>query len=660
MTTRDTAAPPTFGDSITPSHRISIMTALVISTVMAALDSSFVPLAFSDMIDKLDTSTSRIVWVALGYLIAATGPMIFLSRLSETVGQIRLFQIGTAIYAGAMVACAWAPDIFWFIVLRVIQGFGMALFLPSTFALGTQVYPAAHMGRALGILQAANAAGFVLGPLFAGWLLDAFDWRAIFWSRIPLGVIAIAMSVFAFGIKTPSFAPLKKREYFDVAGAVLLTMALFGLLFGANRLPVEDNHLDSFVWLVFIAGFVAFALFLRQERRSPDPLVDLDLYKNSQTFSKASVAFTAMFASFPVYLFVLPLLLIMGLEMRAWDVGLVMCSGALATQIVSPFAGRWGDRFGAQAVSFVGTILVAVGYLGLLFINVNSEPLTLYVPMIIMGFGSGLFFAPNNSLIMGSVPPERASMASGMIGTLRQAGYGLGFAIIASLFTAIQDVYEANLTYFSLNILDVETAHVVSELFDGGGIWSPEIIIYIFRITVIISTAVLLWPLITSIPRFTMKRLHHLGTSAAAIGAAVFGTLLYIGSSDLTPSGATGETARSQWRTYEPVRAFGMQSRSVEIATLAMSEVDGSTVFMDNCGFCHGGDARGIDQLGVDLVGNSFIADLTDGALKDFIMAGRPEDAPDNITGNMMPAIDYLEDDEYTALMAYLRQINDP
>ena len=103
-----------------------------------------------------------------------------------------------------------------------------------------------------------------------------------------------------------------------------------------------------------------------------------------------------------------------------------------------------------------------------------------------------------------------------------------------------------------------------------------------------------------------------------------------------------------------------MQSRSVEIATLAMSEVDGSTVFMDNCGFCHGGDARGIDQLGVDLVGNSFIAGLTDGALKDFIMAGRPEDAPDNITGNMMPAIDYLEDDAYTALMAYLRQINDP
>ena len=115
---------------------------------------------------------------------------------------------------------------------------------------------------------------------------------------------------------------------------------------------------------------------------------------------------------------------------------------------------------------------------------------------------------------------------------------------------------------------------------------------------------------------------------------------------------------------------YGLENLSVEQATyanrllafmsVAMSEVDGRTVFMDNCGFCHGGDARGIDQLGVDLVDNSFIAGLTDGALKDFIMEGRPEDAPDNITGNMMPAIDYLEDDEYTALMAYLRQINDP
>ena len=120
--------------------RASLMSGLVIATVMGSLDSSFVPLTFQDLIVKLDTSTSVVVWVALGYLIAATGPMLFFARVGDRSSHARLFRIGTLVYGAAMTACGLAPDVAWLIALRCVQGLGMALFLPATFALAARAY----------------------------------------------------------------------------------------------------------------------------------------------------------------------------------------------------------------------------------------------------------------------------------------------------------------------------------------------------------------------------------------------------------------------------------------------------------------------------------------------------------------------------------------
>ena len=312
-------------------------------------------------------------------------------------------------------------------------------------------------------------------------------------------------------------------------------------------------------------------------------------------------------------------------------------------------------------MSFVGTVLVAFGSLLLLAIDVNTPTWYFFVPVMVMGVGNGLFFAPNNSLIMSSVPPERASMASGMIGTLRQAGYAMGFAIIASLVTAVQDNYEASLTYFSIGVLDPDAARTAAELFDNGSIWSPEILVYIFRITVVICTAVLIWPLVTTIPKLALRAGHLVVSSSSSVVAAVIGTVLFIGMSELTPAGASIETARSLWRTYDAVEAFGWASRSVTVERAAYTgDIDPLTAYIDNCSACHGDGAAGIEDLGVALTDNPFVTGLSDDALKQFLITGRMEDSPDSKMGLMMPSFDYLEDEELDAIVAYLRQINRP
>ncbi|MEO8445707.1 MAG: MFS transporter [Gammaproteobacteria bacterium] len=626
------------------SRVLLIMSALLLSTVMASLDSSFLPLAFPDMIEDLDSNTSEIVWVALGYLVAATGPMLLAARMADAWGHARLFQAGTVIYSLAMIACTFAPDVPVLIALRLVQGLGMALFLPTTFAIATRIYGPERRGRALGLLQAANAAGFILGPIFAGWLLDAYDWRATFASRIPFAILTIILALLALDFRQPMAVPGASRR-FDLPGAAYLTLALFGVLFGCNRLPVEDNHLDPLVWLIFAAGFAFFWLFIRRERTCAEPLIDLQLFSRSAAFTRACVAFAAMFASLPLTLFVLPIVLINGLEMRAWDVGFIMAVSAVCTTVMSPWSGRAADRWNAEWLASAGAMVRGAGYLLLLFVTVNSTAAGLYLPLIVIGIGTGLFFSPNNALLLANAPPERAGMVSGLFGTIRQAGYALGFALIASLFAATQDFYEKNWVYTALRRVPDSVADQVTAVFEGGGIWSPEMLVFILRVSAVVCAAILLLALLNSLPRVALHGRRQLGALAGCLGAAAVGVYLLV---LIVPGGysAAGSAALVVSASAPPpaVAPFGMAAR-LAVAPAADAVVNsGSSGFVQYCAGCHGPDRRGRPGLGVNLADSTWLRSASEAELGRFLRKGRATGEPGNVTGRPMPAFEWLGD----------------
>ena len=644
---------------LTGRRILLIMSSLLLSTVMASLDSSFVPIAVPDMIDDLDSSTAEVVWVALGYLIAASGPMLLAARLADGYGHARFFQIGTTIYATAMIACTFAPDATTLIALRVVQGFGMAMFLPTTFAIATQMYGEKARGKALGLLQMANAFGFVIGPVFAGWLLDAYDWRAIFWSRIPFAILAILLAFFALGFSRP-FKIAEKLKTYDYAGAVFLTIALYGILFGCTRLPVEDNHLDPLVWIQFLGGFVFFWLFLRQERRAREPLVDLDLFAKSVPFTKASIAFAALFASFPLYLFVLPIVMINGLEMRAWDAGMALGVVAFATVLVAGPAGRLSDRMGAERLCMLGTALTALGYLSLLFVNTESTVWTMLPGMSLIGLGTGLFFAPNNSLMMGNAPPARAGMVSGLFGTLRQSGYALGFAVTASLFTFVQTFFENEWAYASLRWLPEGPSRELANVWEQGGMWSPETIIFILHLSVILCTGILVISFINSLPRLRMNLRRHTATAAATAGVAAVSMAAYAATAPGYVDVEAAVASLPAELVTEPVAPFGMASRAaVAVAVKRVAAVDagGNNLYNTQCIACHGPAGSGVEGLGVALVGSEFVATRSTDELVAFFKAGRMPGDPDSVSGRSMPGFAWVAEDELAGVATYLKEL---
>jgi EmrB/QacA subfamily drug resistance transporter len=643
-----------------------IMSSLVLSSVMASLDSSFTPIAIPDMIDKLDSSTSEIVWVALGYLIAASGPMLLAAKMADGLGHARFFQIGTLIYGLAMIACAWAPDANTLIILRFIQGFGMALFLPTTFAIATAMYGPEKRGSALGILQAANAVGFVMGPVFAGWLLDAYDWTAIFWSRIPFAILAILLAFLALGFKHP-FRFSKRQQTYDYLGAVYLTLSLYGILYGCNKLPVEDNHLDPLVWIIFTLGFALFFLFIKQERKHPDPLIDLSLFTKSNDFTKASIAFASVFASFPVYLFILPIIMINGLEMKAWDAGLALGLAALATLIISPIAGNLSDRAGPEKLCMSGAILTGVGYMLLFLVNADSTVLSILPAMALIGAGTGLFFSPNNNLMLASAPPERAGMVSGLFGVLRQSGYALGFAVTASLFTAIQNWFDLEWAYSSVKLGSLQSADSITNIYHQGSQWSPETLVFILHIGVLLCSSILIITLVNSIPKIRLQTSRQISVILASLIVAV----LTMGSYSLNAPGIIDDSEdQSIIKANTPnVLAFGMSSRNYDLGLEVSST---NTEVMDNikpdeisnqsylmrCGFCHGSNLEGIPSLGITLEDSLFLQNIDINQTIEFLKAGRMPNSEDSISGGVMPGFSWLPESELEEIATFIKSKN--
>ncbi|TXH28179.1 MAG: MFS transporter [Elusimicrobia bacterium] len=599
--------------------RSALLAALLLAVVLGALDSSMLNLAFRELIDDLASSTTVVVWVALAYLIAATAPMMLMTRVAETIGHGRSFQIGVVLYGVTTVLCGMADDVGSLIALRSLQGFGMAMFVPSALVLCTAAHAPGRQGRALGILLAGGAFGLVLGAPLGGWLLDVYGWRAIFLARLPLIVLAIVLALWAV-----------RRE--PLGGRPLL--ASLGL---GHRGP----------------GFVG-----------------------------ASLASIAMFASLSVCFFILPMVLLGGPETSAWHLGLMLGSAALIAMLVAPLAGKWSGRFGPERLCVLGAACAALGHLALIFTPLRAPLWQLTLPLVLIGAGTGLFLVPNRKLLLQDVPSHHQAMACALVGTLRLGGYALGFAIVASFMTLMQDRLEYVWDGRAGMVMPPAEALRFEQLFQRGGAWSTEVLTLLLQVAALLGAAILLIALVCSIRAAILRPRGYLLVAAASVAVVGLATPALLERSSvvgtsavLSPRAAMTVPAVAPFDTSAtvsaraavippPVAPFGMASRpriELPAAPGTLGGAGGAEIFAGLCAACHGDDGRGLPApqgFKIDLTTSRFVTETSDLALAEFIRSGRSIDDPRNTTGMPMPAMaGVLSEERIARVVQYLRQI---
>jgi EmrB/QacA subfamily drug resistance transporter len=431
-----------------------------VGSFVATLDASIVTISFPSLTKAFAVETSVVLWVTVVYLLVSVSLMLTVGRLGDVLGRKKIYAMGFALFTVGLAFCSLSQSIVQLILSRMLQGVGAAMIISLGTAIVTAAFPTAERGKALGLLGAVVSAGLLTGPVLGGFLLDLLDWRAIFYTRIPISIIGTVMACRLLKEQTGR----GKGFSFDWLGAVLLCAFLTSLILFFN-LGGKWGYLSARAAALAGAVILLLVSFTFQERRAAEPTVDLDLFKD-RVFACANISLGFMFFALGFYTFLMPFYLIDGLGYSAWHTGLTIAVVSVTTLVVAPVSGSLSDRIGTRLLCTAGISLICIALLLISRLDLQSSTADVVLRLVLFGIGSGLFQSPNNSSILGAAPRDRLGTASAMLATVRQVGISLGVAASGTFFAGYRASFAAKLAESSADPSMIGKLSLVSSFQD--------------------------------------------------------------------------------------------------------------------------------------------------------------------------------------------------
>ncbi len=413
-------------------YRLWVLAVTSIGALVASLTSGTLVIALPDILRELHTDLFALMWIVVGYTLVVTVLVLNAGRLADMFGRARTYTLGFAVFTMASVACALAGDTTQLIAARVLQGVGGAFLMANSAALVADAFPRQELGRALGINAMVVGAGLILGPILGGFL-TSFGWRVVFWFNVPIGIIGTAV---AWRVLVEQARPSSSRSI-DWVGSALYLVGLMGLM---TSLAFGGIYGWTTPWVVggIVLFLIAAPVFLWVEWRQPEPLLDLDLFRD-RLFAMGNLTGLLNGVARNGVLF----LLVFYLQGAKGDdpvtAGILLAPLAIGLLVLSPISGALADRYGSRELATLGMLVTGLGLAGLLTLEVDTPYWQLALWQLLIGAGSGLFNSPNTSAVMGVVPPEKRGIGAGTRMMLTQTGFIISIALAIGLVTSAMD-----------------------------------------------------------------------------------------------------------------------------------------------------------------------------------------------------------------------------
>ena len=415
------------------SHRAGspamVLATVCIAQFMVPLMLTAVGVALPSLGRELGASAVQLGLVEQLYVLSVAMVVLTFGRLGDIVGQRKVFLPGLVVFTALTWSLGFTQSVNMVMIQRFCQGVGAAMMLSGSLALVAAAYPPRLRGRKIGLVSAFTYAGLSSGPVIGGYLTSHAGWRSIFWMAVPLGLAAIALCVFGMR-ETPRNA---SGERMDWPGSLAYGSSVGLIMLGAahaKEVPVGPAMIG--------AGLVGLILFLRLERRSTSPLLDMTLLSRNRFFTLSCLAALGNYAATFGITFLMSLYLqyVKGLSPRG--AGFVLLLQPLLQMIASPVAGRLTDRIQPARLATTGMLASCVGLLLAAATLAPGTPLWLVGgELALIGAGFGIFITPNSTAIMGSVSPRQFGVASGMIGSMRTLGMAVSMTTVTLVFSML-------------------------------------------------------------------------------------------------------------------------------------------------------------------------------------------------------------------------------
>ena len=394
---------------------------------MVLLDNTITSAALPDMKIRLGTTLTGLQWIVDSYVLAVAMLLLAGGVFADRFGGKRVFVGGLVLFTVASALCSVASNLEVLVGARVLQGVGAAVLSPGSLAILASAFPDPKSRvKAIGLWAGFSGIGLAAGPVAGGILVDAFDWRAIFLINLPIGVIALLVSVRILttsrdGNPTP----------LDVPGQLLSILSVGALAFGLIEAG-ELGWTSPIILSCFVAAVVLFVLFLVVETRSAHPMLPLRLFRRRLFAVSNTAMFVVGFGLMGSGFFFSQYFVSVQSD-SVLTAGLKTLPCPLVMAVCSPYAGRLAAKFGFHGVVTVGLTVAGAGLLTLVAVHEGTDYLNVWWRLAITGAGFGLAMSPLTGAAIASVNPREGGLASGISSTTRQIGAVFGVAVLGAM-----------------------------------------------------------------------------------------------------------------------------------------------------------------------------------------------------------------------------------
>jgi len=418
--------------SSTLTHRqiLTVFAGLMAGMFVAALDQTIVSTALPTIVGDLG-GLDHYSWVVTAYMLTSTAAMPLVGKLSDVYGRKAMFQGSIVVFTAASLLCGLAQTMGQLVAFRALQGIGAGGLLVLVFAIVGDVVAPRERGRYQGLVASVFAVASVIGPLIGGFIVDHFSWRLVFLVNLPVGALAVVIVGRALHV------PFSRAPHrIDVLGAALLvggvSAALLVTVWGGSEYAWDSPVIVGLA----VAAAALLGLFVLQERRVPEPILPLDLFRNRVVASVSATAFLLGIAMFGAIVF-LPVYLQVVRGRTATNSGLLVLPVMLGILTGSTLSGRLITRFGRYKVfPIVGLGLTTLGFVMFTTMDISTPFAFVTIAMLLAGLGIGMTTPTLILAGQNAVEQQDLGVVTSTITFTRSMGGAFGTAIFGAVLSA--------------------------------------------------------------------------------------------------------------------------------------------------------------------------------------------------------------------------------
>ncbi|MCW3839995.1 DHA2 family efflux MFS transporter permease subunit [Micromonospora yasonensis] len=399
---------------------------VVLGALTAMLDMTMVSVALARLTDDLGTSVATVQWVSTGYLLTIAMVIPLTAWAVERFGTRRMWLTALTVFLAGSALCGTAWSVGSLIAFRVVQGVGGGMIVPLAMMILAQAAGPTRRGRVMSMVAVPGQLAPIAGPLLGGLIVDAADWRWIFFVNLPIGLVALLLAW--RGIPRAAQAP--SAGSLDVLGLALLSPGLAVTIYGLYRAGVQRSVAAPPVLIALAIGLALLGAFgVHALRARTTPVLDLRLFTSRAFAAASALNFLSRMSIFGAMI-LLPLYYQQVRGESALSAGLLLAPQSVGTMLGLLFVGKLTDRIGARPVVLVGLTVAVAGTAAYTQVRPDSDPVLLAVALLVWGIGIAAATVPVMAAAYQGLAPGLIPRATSAITTIQTVGASFGAAVL--------------------------------------------------------------------------------------------------------------------------------------------------------------------------------------------------------------------------------------